>query len=145
MRVPLTHVIKKISDYVDSNKVLKQFEVAPLLENSAEEYLYPMLLMEIGDTEIKNGMCTMKANLAFIDIPVSEDDYVQKLSDTQIMAIDFKTYFNYNESEFGFYLEDAATASPIQFGKINEDECIGWLLPINVYLGNNNDESQIPI
>ena len=86
----------------------------------------------------------METTITVVDRLKEDDTNSTSLwSDTLQLINDFYTKFSDNECEYGFYMDPAASATRV-YAEF-DDRVNGYSCTFIVKIGNNRDETQIPI
>lgn len=143
MEKSIKQLNKAFETFSTSHKILTDYKSNVIQKLVAQNWKYPLMYTVVGNARFENGQIQLSIDVYFIDMPGTETDYTQKLSDMLRVAEDFYTYFNHNEQTFGFYLNDVVNAEPVILKF--EDVVIGYKMPIIVQIKMQNDEQNIPI
>jgi len=144
MQKSIKNIINSFEKFAQDHKVIGQFISEPIYRNSARDLVYPLMIVEIGNSDINNGEIRIHMNSYFFDWPSPDEiRYVDSLSTTLVLAEDFITYFNKNEASLGFMLSDGVTAEPAEAAF--EDGVIGWKVPFIVQTKSPENENLIPL
>jgi len=143
MNKSIKQIINSIESFATAHKNIAQFTANPIERNTAKAWLYPLFFLSINNATIENGQVRINITCYFLEYVGDEKDYVKKLSETLKLAEDFNTYFNKNEQDFGFYMEDSATAEAVVLDF--DDRVFGWKVPYVIQTKSSQNENLIPL
>lgn len=144
MEKTLKQIVTSIETFADSHKGIKQFEAKPLSEFTADGYLYPLMWLEIVNITFSINEAKIKINAYFVDRLNSDyTNFIKIVSDTLKLCDDFYSYFTEYEEDFGFYFNNNAPITPIEYAF--DDNVAGNKIEITVQVALKRNKNQVPI
>lgn len=144
MRKTLTQIVKEFQTFANNHKVIKQFEANPISDFTANNYLYPLLWLEVGNVQYAQGEARLSMSFYIVDRLLSDETNLMKvLSDSLMICDDLDAYFNEYEEDFGFYFSQDAPLSPIVYDF--DDKVGGYKMDITVQVARGRNKNDIPI
>jgi len=146
MKTSFKNIIKEFETFADRHTQISVFESKPITENTANNYKYPMMWVDLQGTttSFSKGQVIIKFPVYMLDrVERDYSNLVNVMSACLLKVDDFYTYFTDNECEFGFYFEDTGNATPViyQF----DDIVAGQKMDIICKVANSRNENSIPI
>lgn len=144
MRKTLKQIITLFETFADDHLVINSFECNPINFNFADNITYPLMFVEIGDFIPTPGNVDINITVYFLDLlKRDKSNYVQVLSDTMKMCLDFYSIYNNNEADYGILFKDDARAVPWLFQ--SEDNAAGYKMSLTVQCIFDVNEDAVPI
>ena len=146
MKKSLEQILKQCETFATAHKQIETFHSKPITENTALDYIYPMMWMDVQglQTAFQRGQLAMPIPVYHLDrVERDFSNLVTVLSTRLLVADDFYTYFTDNECEFGFYFSDNGGATPVVYDF--DDILAGQQMNIVIQVANSRNESQIPM
>ena len=143
MEKSIKQITKTFETFATGHKIISDFKSNVVQKNFAQNWKYPLMYCVTGSANFQPGQVRLGMDIYFLDLPGSEENYTQKLSDMLKITDDFYTYFNTNEASYGFYFSDDVVAEPVILAF--EDTVIGYRIPITIQVKMMNNETEIPI
>lgn len=140
----LNDVIHEFNHFATDHLSIAQFECKPIAEKNPNDYKYPLMYTEIISCNLATSETQLIVNIYMLDKLLPDNtNYQDVLSDNLKTMNDFYSIYRENDSSYGFYLNDDATAEPIIFD--TEDIVGGWRMPVTIQIKNSAAESNVPI
>ena len=139
-------IIEEYRLFFSKHLIVKDFQyMVPKDRFVTNDYSFPLVLIEPVDFTYNTGEIRFNHNLYFID-KVDKDlsNYFNILSTQLQLSLDLYNYFNDNEQDFGFFLYNEGTATPVLNNEF-EDWVCGICLPLSAQIQNPRNEPEIPI
>lgn len=144
MKVTLNQIIKQLETFADNHKGIKQFEAKPLTEFTANNYLYPLMWVEIRPGTFETGEARVNLNIYMVDrLKPDYDNFVRVISDTLKLCNDVYSYFTEYEEDFGFYTDNSASFTPVEYAF--DDNVAGNQIELTVQVCLDRNKNEVPI
>jgi len=144
MNKSFKQIVSQINLFADNHKGIKQFESKPLSEYTANNYLYPLMWLELTGIDYSRGEVQIALSAYMVDrLESNYDNFVTVISNTLKLCDDFSAYFNEYEEDFGFYFDNDSPISPVEYAF--DDNVAGNKIDIIVHVALNRDRGEVAI
>lgn len=143
MKVSLRTLNEMFKIFVENHPQINQYKNAPEEDLSAANLKYPLMWLNLGITPIGQGTVNPTVSVMFLDrILEDKSNYIDTMSSTLQIALDFYTEFNENENKYDIEFDVNSEAVPIVMDF--DDNVNGYKLDIDCQIRNYRDENAIP-
>lgn len=147
MKTSLERVIGYFETFADEHRMIKSFEVAPLTENIAKNWTYPLMWIDLQEmsASFTRGQVVVSLPVYILDRVQRDFSNIESVMSSTLMNIeDFLVYFQDDEDCLRkFYFSDPGSASPIMLEF--EDIVCGWSMPVSIQIMDARNENEIPM
>lgn len=144
MKKSLKEIIDTFETYGKRHKVIKDVQTKPLTQFTANNYLYPLMWIQLTSAGFETGQAKIKLSIYFVDKLTSDyKNFIQVISNTLKLCEDTLSYFYEYEEINGFYVSNDSDIIPVEYAF--DDNVAGNKMDLTIQVCDDYNKNEVAI